>query len=99
MGRMGAGGMGGRLKRERKYVYIQLIYFVVQQKLTQHCKAIIQQSRNIFMSPKRHAFSSVRLFVCVCVCVCVLDVGSESICSVVELHLRFLVALGRFCSP
>ena len=27
-------GVGGRLKRERKYVYIQLIHFVVQQKLT-----------------------------------------------------------------
>ena len=25
------------------YVYIQLIHFVVQQKLTQHCKAIILQ--------------------------------------------------------
>ena len=25
------------------YVYIQLIHFVVQQKLTQHCKAIIFQ--------------------------------------------------------
>ena len=45
MGRMGVGGMGGRLKRERKYVYIQLIYFVVQQKLTQHCKVIILKIR------------------------------------------------------
>ena len=25
------------------YVYLQLIHFVVQQKLTQHCKAIILQ--------------------------------------------------------
>ena len=25
------------------YVYVQLIYFVVQQKLTQHCKTIILQ--------------------------------------------------------
>ena len=25
------------------YVYIQLIHFVIQQKLTQHCKAIILQ--------------------------------------------------------
>ena len=35
--------MGGRLKREGIYVYIQLIYFVVQQKLTQHCKAVVLQ--------------------------------------------------------
>ena len=27
------------------YVYIQLIHFVVQQKLTQHCKAFILQKR------------------------------------------------------
>ena len=25
------------------YVYVQLIHFVIQQKLTQHCKAIILQ--------------------------------------------------------
>ena len=35
------GGVGGRLQREGIYVYIELIHFVVQQKLTQHCKAII----------------------------------------------------------
>ena len=38
---------GGREKQEGRdmgiYVYIQLINFVVQQKLTQHCKAIIFQ--------------------------------------------------------
>ena len=33
----------GRSKREGIYVYIGLIHFVVQQKLTQHCKAIIPQ--------------------------------------------------------
>ena len=36
-------GWGGRLKREGTYVYIQQIYVVVRQKLTQHCKAIILQ--------------------------------------------------------
>ena len=30
------------------YVYIQLIHFVVQQKLTQHCKAIIFQKNPFF---------------------------------------------------
>ena len=35
------GGEGGRAKKEGIYVYIQLIHFTVQQKLTQHCKAII----------------------------------------------------------
>ena len=37
--------MGGREAQEGGdmgiYVYIQLIHFVLQQKLTQHCKAII----------------------------------------------------------
>ena len=36
------GRMGGRLKRERMYVYTWLIHDVVQQKLT-HCKIIIFQ--------------------------------------------------------
>jgi len=33
--------VGGRLRREGTYVYIWLIHFVVQQKLTQHYKASI----------------------------------------------------------
>ena len=37
------GGMGRRSKREGIYVYVQLIHAVVQQKLTQHCKALILQ--------------------------------------------------------
>ena len=41
----GAGGLGvgGRPEREGMYVHLQLIHFVVQQKLTQHCKAVILQ--------------------------------------------------------
>ena len=35
--------MGGRLKKEETYVYLGLIHNVVQQKPTQHCKAIIFQ--------------------------------------------------------
>ena len=31
------GGVGGRLKREGTYVYLQLIHVVVWQQLTQHC--------------------------------------------------------------
>ena len=34
---------GGRLKREWIYMYIEPTHFVVQHKLTQHCKAIILQ--------------------------------------------------------
>ena len=33
--------VGGRSKREGIYVYVWLIHFLVQQKLTQYCKAII----------------------------------------------------------
>lgn len=36
-------GVGGRLNREGTSVYIQLIHTVVQQELTQHCKAVIFQ--------------------------------------------------------
>ena len=39
------GGGGERLKREGIYVYIKLIQVVVQQKLTQHCKATIFQKK------------------------------------------------------
>ena len=35
--------VGGRLMREGIYVYIQLIRIIVQEKLTQHCKAVIFQ--------------------------------------------------------
>ena len=34
---------GGRSQREGIYIYIELIHFIVQQELTQHCKAIILQ--------------------------------------------------------
>ena len=34
---------GGRLNRKWVYVYIWLIHIVVQQKLIQHCRAIILQ--------------------------------------------------------
>ena len=36
-------GVGGRLKREGIYVYTWLIHNVLQQKVTQHCTAIIFQ--------------------------------------------------------
>ena len=35
--------LGGRFKRERMSVYLQLIHVVVWQKPTQHCKATILQ--------------------------------------------------------
>jgi len=36
-------GVRGRLKGEGIYVYLHLIHIVVQQKVTQYCKAIILQ--------------------------------------------------------
>ena len=39
-------GVGGRPNREGIYVHIQLIHFIVQQKLTQHHKATISHSKN-----------------------------------------------------
>ena len=39
------GGEGRRPKREGMYVYIQLIHFIVQQKLT-HYKAVTPQKVN-----------------------------------------------------
>ena len=38
----------GRFKREGIYVHLWLIHTVVQQKPTQHCKAIILQFKNKF---------------------------------------------------
>jgi len=35
--------VGGRFKRERKYIYLWLLHIDVQQKPTQDCKAIILQ--------------------------------------------------------
>ena len=39
----GVGGGGRRRQREGTYVHMQLIHVVVQQKVRQHCKAIILQ--------------------------------------------------------
>ena len=42
------GGIGGgRSQREGIYVCVELIHFLVQQKVTQHCKAIVFQFKNI----------------------------------------------------
>ena len=43
------GGVGRRLKRKGIYIYIYiyLTHFIVQQKLTRHCKAIIHQFKKI----------------------------------------------------
>ena len=40
----------GRLKREGIYICLQLIHFIVQQKLTQHCKAIILQFKKRYLT-------------------------------------------------
>ena len=37
----GAGGAGGEVQEGRVYAYIWPIHIVIQQKLAQHCKAII----------------------------------------------------------
>ena len=42
---------GGRFQREGIYVYIELTHFIVQQKLTQHCKAIILQLKKKIKDP------------------------------------------------
>ena len=39
------GEVGGRFRREGVYVYMELSHLVVQQKLTQHCKSAILQSK------------------------------------------------------
>ena len=37
------GRIAGRFNRQRIHVYTKLIHVVVQQELTQHCKAVIFQ--------------------------------------------------------
>ena len=46
-----AGGTGGRLTREGMCVYLELLLYA-EQKLTQHCKAIILQLKNIKLKKK-----------------------------------------------
>ena len=45
-------GVGRRSKREGIYVYTELIHLVVQQKLTQHYKAIILQLKTELYTQK-----------------------------------------------
>ena len=47
------GGMkelGGKSKQEGIYVYLELIHFIVQQKLAQHFKATISQLKQNLMT-------------------------------------------------
>ena len=65
-------GFGGRVWREELCIYIYLICFFVQQKLTQHHIVIICQ----FLKKKGYHWYFMNLLnngmcVCVCVCVCV----------------------------
>ena len=50
--RGGMGVVGGRLKRERVYVYLCLIHLAVLKKAIQHCKAIILQLKKILRGKK-----------------------------------------------
>ena len=52
--------VGGRLNREGTYVYIWLINFVVQQKLAQHCEAIILQFKKRDREKKKKEFEESR---------------------------------------
>ena len=45
-------GVGGKSKREGIYVYLQLIHSDTQQKLIQHCKAIILQLKEFFKNKR-----------------------------------------------
>ena len=46
------GQVGGKLKREGFYIYLQLIHVVVQQKLAHHCKAITLRLKSKFLKKK-----------------------------------------------
>ena len=51
------GMQGRRSKRKGIYVYIQLTYLIVQQKLTQHCKATIPQLKQTNQGGRSVQFS------------------------------------------
>ena len=57
------GSVGGRLNKEKIYVYIWLIHVVVQQKLTQYGKAIIFQFKKEKCGKKK---IPLRLYVTQC---------------------------------
>jgi len=46
--------VGGRLTKKGIYVYLQRIYDVIQQKTTQHCKAIILQLKKLRLRNSRN---------------------------------------------
>ena len=62
------GGAGGRrARKERLYVCIQLIYFIVREKLTQHCKPIVLQKKkkkNVKHSHKKKCKTSLGMKIC-----------------------------------
>ena len=50
VGWMGWVWVGGGPKREGIYVYVELIHFVGQQKLTQHCEITLPQLKKLLIS-------------------------------------------------
>ena len=46
-------GVGGETQREGMYVYVQLIHFIMREKIIQHCKAVMKVKKSL---------SHVRLF-------------------------------------
>ena len=51
------GGRGGNLKKEGTDVYTELIHIVVQQELTQQCKAVILSFKKEKKTPAAHGIS------------------------------------------
>ena len=70
---------GNRIQKEGIYVYIQLIHFVVQQKLTRHGKAtLLQQNKNKKQIPFLQNYTNNKDFL-TCCCCSVTSVVSDSV--------------------
>ena len=58
-------GMWGEFRKEEVRVHTELIHFIVQQKLTQHCKSITLQLKKVFWLKVLMRFSFVECFFCI----------------------------------
>ena len=100
MGRVGGTGRE-RLKRKGIYLCIWMIDDVVQEKLMQHCKAIILQFKKYNKKLKRGMCVCVYVYICVyiymCVCIYVSVFHVKSLLILPQLRKTPKISLDGWC--
>ena len=85
-----------RLKRKGIYLYTWMIDDVVQEKLMQHCKAIILQFKK-YKEVYIYIYIYICLHICVCVCIYVSVFHLKSLLILPQLRKTPKISLDGWC--